>query len=329
MPALQVTERHGLYMGLFKKKNKSDEVVTEVMEEAAGYTRKEVYQAGLDVVDAMMKLLMNHNNGVILEDHINQTKANQDLFEDQKVILGTISSSAGYMGDQVNQLLESNDKNTESLEDGVLVVQKIVNAVNKIEETNQQFNKKCEELNSQINKIIQFTEDINQISSQTNLLALNASIEAARAGEAGRGFSVVAEEVRKLSQNTTETSAQIQGTIQELTEQMDTVLTENRRNTELIESLYQITESFMRKFDEMKAVSNENKEFALQLKESMQENIERVISAENCINDIQALEAKNQESMKSLDDEISEGIIYTSDLVSFVMEMKEILKYLA
>lgn len=316
-------------MGLFKKKNKSDEVVTEVMEEAAGYTRKEVYQAGLDVVDAMMKLLMNHNNGVILEDHINQTKANQDLFEDQKVILGTISSSAGYMGDQVNQLLESNDKNTESLEDGVLVVQKIVNAVNKIEETNQQFNKKCEELNSQINKIIQFTEDINQISSQTNLLALNASIEAARAGEAGRGFSVVAEEVRKLSQNTTETSAQIQGTIQELTEQMDTVLTENRRNTELIESLYQITESFMRKFDEMKAVSNENKEFALQLKESMQENIERVISAENCINDIQALEAKNQESMKSLDDEISEGIIYTSDLVSFVMEMKEILKYLA
>lgn len=328
MPALQVTERHGLYMGLFKKKNKGDEVVTEVMEEA-GYTRKEVYQAGLDVIDAMMKLLMNHNNGVILEDHINQTKANQNLFEDQKVILETISSSAGYMGDQVNQLLASNDKNTESLEDGVLVVQKIVNAVNKIEETNQQFNKKCEELNSQINKIIQFTEDINQISSQTNLLALNASIEAARAGEAGRGFSVVAEEVRKLSQNTTETSAQIQGTIQELTEQMDTVLTENRRNTDLIESLYQITESFMRKFDEMKAVSNENREFALQLKESMQENVERVINAENCISDIQALEEKNQESMKSLDDEISEGIIYTSDLVSFVMEMKEILKYLA
>lgn len=316
-------------MGLFKKKNKEEEVLTEVLGDTGTYTRQDVHKAGLDVVEAMMKLLMNQNNGVILEDTVKRAEANRALFDDQREILETIGSSAGNMDEQVNRLLASNEKNTESVEEGVVVVQKIVKAVNKIEVTNQQFNKKCEELNTQINKIIQFTEDINQISSQTNLLALNASIEAARAGEAGRGFSVVAEEVRKLSQNTTETSAQIQGTIQELTDQMNTVLSENRKNTELIESLYQITESFMRKFDEMKAVSSENTEFALQLKNSMKENTERVAVAQKCISDLELLETQSQESVKALDDDISEGIIYTSDLVSFVMEMKEILNYLA
>ncbi|MFT7144422.1 MAG: methyl-accepting chemotaxis protein [Alphaproteobacteria bacterium] len=65
------------------------------------------------------------------------------------------------------------------------------------------------EMNTATQTIEAFTSDISSIADQTNLLALNASIEAARAGESGRGFSVVAEEIKKLATLTSKTTADI------------------------------------------------------------------------------------------------------------------------
>ena len=92
----------------------------------------------------------------------------------------------------------------------------LINSIKKVRGAFEDFNTRFNALGINLNKVNEITSLLNDISDQTNLLALNAAIEAARAGEAGRGFSIVADEIRKLAEKSKESSQSINGLINEI-----------------------------------------------------------------------------------------------------------------
>ena len=118
---------------------------------------------------------------------------------------------------------------------GQEIVTKSVEEVKAISETVNESAKLMSSLGERSKQIGEIVNVIKDIADQTNLLALNAAIEAARAGEQGRGFAVVADEVRKLAERTAKATAEISGMIGAIQEEMDQAVISMENGTKRVE----------------------------------------------------------------------------------------------
>lgn len=143
-------------------------------------------------------------------------------------VIERISSESERVSENALRAADAAKRTEESAAEGAQVVESVIQGMGRIRQTAQAGAKKVKALGDRSMEITSIVSTISRISEQTNMLALNAAIEAARAGEYGRGFSVVAEEVRKLAERTATAT-------QEIDRLVKAIIAETSETVEVIE----------------------------------------------------------------------------------------------
>ncbi len=154
--------------------------------------------------------------------------------EEMRAATIQVNRSAIEVGKSLGLLRQNADNGTERARESIEAMNTMVALIKEAADKNMQSGKRIEELEVQSRQIGDIVQAVVMIADQTNLLALNAAIEAARAGEHGRGFAVVADEVRNLAEISERSARDIRGVVDEIRSGVD----------EVVKDINQVVEEF-------------------------------------------------------------------------------------
>ncbi|WQS61674.1 methyl-accepting chemotaxis protein TlpB [Helicobacter pylori] len=219
---------------------------------------------GINLFVENARLIMEEIKGISTSNKTSMDKLVQIAQETQKSMkdssttLNSVKNKTTDVASMMNASIEQSQGLRKRLIETQGLVKESKNAIGDLfsqiiesAHTEEELSSKVEQLSRNADDVKSILDIINDIADQTNLLALNAAIEAARAGEHGRGFAVVADEVRNLAGRTQKSLAEINSTIMVIVQEINDVSSQMNLNSQKMERLSDMSKSVQETYEKM------------------------------------------------------------------------------
>ncbi len=229
--------------------------------------------------------------------------------------VGNMTRSILQVSSNASQASQVAQRSLQAATQGSLAVQNTIAGMNGIREQIQETSKRIKRLGESSQEIGEIVELISDITEQTNILALNAAIQAASAGEAGRGFTVVAEEVQRLAERSSEATKQIGAIVKTIQTDTNSAVAAMEKSTEGVVEGARLSDAAGKALTEIETVSN-----------SLARLIQSISSATEAQTEVASTVTKNMQQIQEITSQTTEGTKQTAESVGQLTKLSEELR---
>ncbi len=272
-----------------------------------------------DVSDSISKAVQEVADGAVHQ--ANEAENSVSILSDNIDMIDKISKmqldgkeSLGKAVDQIETSFENLEKVSSDLEE--------------VKNNFSNVNKQGQELSKNIKNTIEIVNTVESIAEQTNLLALNASIEAARAGEMGRGFSVVAEEIRKLAENSKGAVNTINSSLNEFTKSVNSMVSQINDQFIQLENGTQTVAGVVKDSRLASNMINEVKDMISDISEMLLSETKKIDKVFENINNLAAITEENSATSEEMSANVSNFSAEIMNLTENIKELEEVVLFL-
>lgn len=259
-----------------------------LMAEEIGYLLKDVSQVAQTVnssaaeLDELSTLVVDRaqSQAIIAQ------KANQET-TDVTHSIHQMSQSSHTSAEAARQTLEASNQGQAALSDTLAGMQNVRREV-------QSIAKNIKTLSDRSLEVSQIVDTIGKIAKQTNLLALNAAIEAAGAGEAGARFAVVADQVRKLADDSARAASQVGGLVKQIQGEVQGMVVSIEGGTKEVEQGYHIASEASQRLKQIATLASQSAQLAEFMSSATQQQVQRVDQVSGLVQNISNSAAESQ-----------------------------------
>jgi len=279
--------------------------------------------AGKEITHTILKSSMyESSSSTFLREYLASLTGENGSSSKENQAMKSFSEESANVVAEMEKIAQTHRENTTEMNTMENYFGEFVHELEELKHSRERLREETQRLKELINQVNIQVKGIQEISEQTNLLSFNASIEAARAGDAGKGFRIIANEVKKLSENTKANSQIIADNIKSLNMEIEHVVNENESGTEILSQLRETAASTKTTLSRIASDSSVTAEVTENAVKKISLNNEQIVKV------AAAVEKETIKNITQIADKAADNIFQLNDRVSLLVELKELFEYL-